>query len=81
MNIIRKVKQDVKKQFKIQPFSTVVMFAVLLFAVLTFFKPTVTSGVVAWIGISTLYLIILALIVFGILYYLKTKGMLKKSKN
>lgn len=69
-----KIINNIKNEWKKNKVITGFMGVVLLLAILTYLKPSSTSGILNYIGLSIVNFIILALIIIGIWwFYLRRK--------
>ena len=72
--MIKKIINDIKNEWKKNKVITGFMGVVLLLAILTYLKPSSTSGILSYIGLSIVNFIILAGIIVGIWwFYLRRK--------
>ena len=68
-NMIRKVISEIKSEWKRNKIVTGFMAAVVVLAMLTYLKPSSTSGILNYIGLSIINFIILAAIIVGIWWF------------
>ncbi len=67
--MIKKIINEIKNEWKKNKVITTFMGAVLALAILTYLKPSSTSGILSYIGLSIINFIILAVIIVGIWWF------------
>ncbi len=66
---MKKIINEIKSEWKKNKLVTGFMAVVILLAILTYLKPSSTSGILNYIGLSIINFIILAAIIVGIWWF------------
>lgn len=72
--MIKKIIQEIKTEWKKHPVTTGFMGIILGVSILSYLKPSSTSGILNYVGLSLVNFIIFALIIIGVWwFYLRKK--------
>ena len=67
--MIKKIINEIKYEWKRNKIVTGFMGIIILLALLTYLKPSSTSGILNYVGLSIINFIILALIIVGVWWF------------